>query len=137
MQGIPSYWVDSAARIDVERNTVLHKTAHGELVETAEWLKPGPLRVGITSGASTPDRAVEEVLSKVFKIKVRCRRSFLGWHALARCLWELVSAPISHSTLTTGLLLSCVRRTPHFPASSPVSVPLCRCPLTESAHSLS
>lgn len=84
MQGIPSYWVDSAARIDVERNTVLHKTAHGELVETADWLKPGPLRVGITSGASTPDRAVEEVLSKVFKIKVRCRCSFEDWTLFVR-----------------------------------------------------
>lgn len=67
--GIPSYWVDSAARIDVENNTILHKLVHGELVETKNWLKPGPLVVGVTSGASTPDRAVEEVLHKVFKIK--------------------------------------------------------------------
>lgn len=68
-KGIPSFWVDSAARIDVERNTILHKLSHGELLETSGWLKEGPLSVGITSGASTPDRAVEEVLHKVFKIK--------------------------------------------------------------------
>ncbi len=68
-KGIPSFWVDSAARIDVAGNTVLHKLAHGELVETKGWLPAGPLRVGITSGASTPDRAVEEVLEKVFRIK--------------------------------------------------------------------
>ncbi len=68
-KGIPSFWVDSAARIDVAGNKLLHKLAHGELKETTNWLPSGPIRVGITSGASTPDRAVEEVLEKVFKIK--------------------------------------------------------------------
>lgn len=63
--------MDSAARIDVANNTILHKMAHGELVETKGWLKDGPLRVGVTSGASTPDRAIEEVLDRIFKIKVR------------------------------------------------------------------
>lgn len=66
---IPSFWVDSADRIDVAANTVLHKLAHGELVETANWLRAGPLTIGITSGASTPDKAVEDVLDRVFRIK--------------------------------------------------------------------
>ena len=68
-KNIPSFWVDSAARIDVENNTVLHKTGWGELKTTANWLPDGPLTIAVTSGASTPDRAVEEVLDKVFKIK--------------------------------------------------------------------
>lgn len=71
--GVPSFWVDSAARIDVERNAIEHKTAHGELVTTADWIpsvQDKPLfRVGVTSGASTPDRAVEDVLDKVFAIR--------------------------------------------------------------------
>ncbi|GLC46853.1 hypothetical protein PLESTB_001541300 [Pleodorina starrii] len=68
-KGLPSFWVDSSARIDVESNTVLHKLAHGELRETKGWLTPGKaVTIGITSGASTPDRAVEEVMHKVFKI---------------------------------------------------------------------
>lgn len=69
MKGIPSFWVDTAARIDVESNRIAHKLAHGELVETNNWLPEGPLVVGVTSGASTPDRAVEEVLDRVFRIK--------------------------------------------------------------------
>ena len=69
MKSIPSFWVDSAARIDIDSNTVTHKLAHGELVETSSWLKDGPLRIGITSGASTPDKAVEDVLERIFKIK--------------------------------------------------------------------
>lgn len=69
-KGIPSYWVDSASRIDVAKNTILHKLSHGELVETKDWIKKsGPLVVGVTSGASTPDQAVEEVLDRLFRIK--------------------------------------------------------------------
>ena len=70
-KNIPSFWVDSASRIDVASNTILHKMAHGELVETKNWLnKDKPIIVGVTSGASTPDRAVEEVLDRVFRIMV-------------------------------------------------------------------
>jgi hypothetical protein len=48
---------------------VQHKTSWGELKETSEWLKPGePLRVGVTSGASTPDSDVEHVLDRILKI---------------------------------------------------------------------
>jgi 4-hydroxy-3-methylbut-2-enyl diphosphate reductase len=68
-KGISSFWVDSAARIDVEGNKVLHKTGWGELKETANWIPEGPLTIGVTSGASTPDKAVEEVLERIFKIK--------------------------------------------------------------------
>jgi hypothetical protein len=53
LNGVPSYWVNSAACIDVARNAITHKTAAGELVETGPWLREGPLSVGVTSGAST------------------------------------------------------------------------------------
>jgi len=68
-KNIPSFWVDSAAHIDVDNNKLLHKTSWGELKETSSWLPDGPVTIAVTSGASTPDRAVEEVLDKVFKIK--------------------------------------------------------------------
>mmetsp|Transcript_5560 Transcript_5560/g.20250 ORF Transcript_5560/g.20250 Transcript_5560/m.20250 type:complete len:454 (-) Transcript_5560:139-1500(-) len=67
-KNIPSYWVDSFDRIDTTSNSLLHKTAHGELLETKGWLKPGPVTIGITSGASTPDKVVEDVLDSIFKI---------------------------------------------------------------------
>ena len=69
MKGIPSFWVDCADRVDADANSLWHKTAHGELVQTTDWIpRDKPLRIGVTSGASTPDRAVEDVLDKVFRI---------------------------------------------------------------------
>ncbi len=43
---MPSFWVNSAACVDVERNKITHKLAHGELVETQPWLRAGPLTIG-------------------------------------------------------------------------------------------
>ena len=41
-----AYWVNSAACVDVVRNKVTHKLAHGELIETEPWLKDGPITIG-------------------------------------------------------------------------------------------
>lgn len=69
LANVPSYWVNSAACVDVDSNKVMHKTAHGHMKETNNWIPDGPLVIGVTSGASTPDRAVEDVLDKVFQIR--------------------------------------------------------------------
>eukprot|EP00983_Pelagomonas_calceolata_P032361 1015005-Pelagomonas_calceolata.AAC.5 len=57
-KGLPAYWVDTADRIDMANNTIAHKLHYGELKVTENWLPEGPLTIGVTSGASTPDRAV-------------------------------------------------------------------------------
>jgi 4-hydroxy-3-methylbut-2-enyl diphosphate reductase len=69
--GVPSFWVDGARCVDVAANTITHKLANGEMVTTKDWLPPAstPIVLGVTSGASTPDRAVEEVLDAVFAIR--------------------------------------------------------------------
>jgi 4-hydroxy-3-methylbut-2-en-1-yl diphosphate reductase len=65
--GIPSYHIDSPHRI--QGNVIEHKPLGKDLVTTENWLPPGEIIVGITSGASTPDKAVADTIEKIFALK--------------------------------------------------------------------
>lgn len=66
--GIPSYHIDAGSRI-LEGNKIEHKPLGKDLEITENWLPEGEITVGITSGASTPDQAVEEVIGKILEAK--------------------------------------------------------------------
>jgi 4-hydroxy-3-methylbut-2-enyl diphosphate reductase len=67
-RSIPSYHIDSAERIG-SGNRVEHKPLGGDLIVTENWLPPGKIVVGVTSGASTPDKVVEDAIEKIFELK--------------------------------------------------------------------
>jgi 4-hydroxy-3-methylbut-2-en-1-yl diphosphate reductase len=66
---IPSYHIDSGDRIDDRHNRIEHKPLHSELQVQENWLPEGKIVVGITSGASTPDKVVATVIEKIFASK--------------------------------------------------------------------
>lgn len=65
---IPSYHIDSANRIQ-KFNKIEHKPLDKNLEIQENWLPEGKIIVGVTSGASTPDKVVEEVIEKIFETK--------------------------------------------------------------------
>jgi 4-hydroxy-3-methylbut-2-enyl diphosphate reductase len=67
-RGIPSYHIDSPDRI-LPGNRIEHKPLNKDIEIQENWLPEGKIIVGVTSGASTPDRAVEETLEKIFAQK--------------------------------------------------------------------
>jgi 4-hydroxy-3-methylbut-2-en-1-yl diphosphate reductase len=67
-RGIPSYHIDSAERIG-PGNRIEHKPLDHDLIVTDDWLPAGPIVVGITSGASTPDKVVSDIVEKIFELK--------------------------------------------------------------------
>jgi 4-hydroxy-3-methylbut-2-en-1-yl diphosphate reductase len=68
-RGIPSYHIDSGDRIDLLHNRIEHKPLHADLEVKENWLPDGAIVVGITSGASTPDKVVATVIEKIFAAK--------------------------------------------------------------------
>ncbi|MBD2579517.1 4-hydroxy-3-methylbut-2-enyl diphosphate reductase [Oscillatoria sp. FACHB-1406] len=68
-RNIPSYHIDSAARIDVANNRVEHKPLGCDLEVKENWLPEGEIVVGVTSGASTPDKVVEDAIARIFETK--------------------------------------------------------------------
>jgi 4-hydroxy-3-methylbut-2-enyl diphosphate reductase len=69
MAGIRSFHIDRAECIGAD-NTITHRTVDGEIVTEPfiENLQKDVI-LGVTSGASTPDAAVQDSLSQIFMLK--------------------------------------------------------------------
>ena len=64
---VRTFHIEDAAGIDPARRTVRHRDlASGEERELAEWLpREGPVRVGLTAGASTPNNKIGETVARI------------------------------------------------------------------------
>jgi len=64
-ESVRTFHIEDAAAIDIERGSIHHRSIglkHGEM-ETAGWLPAGPVRVGLTAGASTPNNKIGETVA--------------------------------------------------------------------------
>lgn len=65
--GLTSYWVDRPDCVGPS-NQIRFRTSDGTEQTLQNWLPRGPVTIGITSGASTPDKVVQDVVERVFMI---------------------------------------------------------------------
>jgi len=69
LRKIPSYHIDRPERIHMD-GSIEHQPLFAKTLEvTPTWLQPGPVTIGVTSGASTPDIVIQEVLERVFQYR--------------------------------------------------------------------
>jgi len=61
---VQTFHIADAAGIDPARRTIRHRRDGTEL-EDANWLPPGPLTIGITAGASTPNNKIGDAVERI------------------------------------------------------------------------
>ncbi len=66
-----TYHIEDADCIDVESGTIRHKPELSDPAERVDtdWLPKGPLQLGITAGASTPNNQIGESLLRILEIR--------------------------------------------------------------------
>ncbi|MFM7885387.1 MAG: 4-hydroxy-3-methylbut-2-enyl diphosphate reductase [Pseudanabaena sp.] len=67
-RNLPSYHIDDVHRI-LSADVIEHKSLGKAIEQVTNWLPAGKIKIGVTSGASTPDRVVEDVISRIFELK--------------------------------------------------------------------
>ncbi|MBI4421643.1 MAG: 4-hydroxy-3-methylbut-2-enyl diphosphate reductase [Gemmatimonadetes bacterium] len=67
-QHVTTFHVEDALGIDPEAGVIRHQPVGGkEEVAVPGWLKPGPLSIGITAGASTPNNKIGEAVARILR----------------------------------------------------------------------
>lgn len=64
-KGIPTYWINKANCVQPD-GAIAHVDPHTmEQLKTENFLPAGKIVVGVTSGASTPDAYMEQVMTRM------------------------------------------------------------------------
>ncbi len=65
----PAFHIEDASAL-LDREHIRHKIPDSQEIETTTgWLPQGKLTIGITAGASTPDKKIEEVINRVLDLR--------------------------------------------------------------------
>ena len=75
---LPTYFVRNSTRL-TSANEIVHYDLHAQAeVTSPNWLPQGPLKVGITAGASCPNNLIEETILRLFELRGADRETLLG-----------------------------------------------------------
>jgi 4-hydroxy-3-methylbut-2-enyl diphosphate reductase len=66
---LPTYFVLNASRLLSEKEIRHYDLHQRSEVVARDWLRPGPVVVGITAGASCPNNLIEETLIRLFQLR--------------------------------------------------------------------
>ena len=67
--GLPAFHIDGPDCIGADKS-ISHKLPHSSCqTVTAAWLPTGPLTIGVTAGASTPDQVIARVILKILELR--------------------------------------------------------------------
>jgi 4-hydroxy-3-methylbut-2-enyl diphosphate reductase len=67
-----TYHISDSVCISPEDRTIRHKpelSAEAPEIVTADWLPPGPLTVGLTAGASTPNNKIGQTIARILETR--------------------------------------------------------------------
>jgi 4-hydroxy-3-methylbut-2-enyl diphosphate reductase len=66
---LPTYFIKNASKM-VSPHLITHWNQHKhQEEETKDWLRDGPVNVGITAGASCPNNVIEETIKRLFEFR--------------------------------------------------------------------
>ncbi|MHC4470858.1 MAG: 4-hydroxy-3-methylbut-2-enyl diphosphate reductase [Planctomycetota bacterium] len=65
---IPTFHIENADEI-LSAEEIRHRATDGNMVVTSDWLPSGPLTIGLTAGASTPNLEIGRVVRKVLSCR--------------------------------------------------------------------
>ena len=77
---VPTYHIEDAACIDVEDGTIRYRPVGREHSEARReaWLPAGPLTIGVTAGASTPNNKIGETIERMAALRGTTLSEVLG-----------------------------------------------------------
>ncbi len=69
-QFTPTFHIEAASGIDAETGTITHKPAGTQdVLVQSDWIPGGPLEIGLTAGASTPDSLIGETAENILRLE--------------------------------------------------------------------
>ena len=76
---VPTYHIEDATCVDVDGGAIRFRPVGATTEEVrGDWLPPGPLTIGITAGASTPNNKIGETIARVAALRGVSLEAVLG-----------------------------------------------------------